>query len=533
LVLPGRDPADGGDRARAGRLGQGADPRRADLQPRRGRGTRAVRGDAAAARAWHGDPVRHPLPRPGVRRVRPDHGAAQRHARGRIHAARAAAGGAGEGDGGARRGTGRRARRPRRHPGRCAGGAGGARPVAPRRPAYGGPAGARGRGGGAGRPARLGPHRTGAAAVRPGSRRRRHAAARGRARGPAPSRRRGGARPGPVPGGAQDRGHRCRTVGARDHRAGPAGPARLVARAAAVPAGRTRPPLRRVAGRAHGRDRDAGGRAVRRQPAEGGAGALAGYPAEAADPGRADPWHRHRRQAGNHGRSGAPGARGHGGAVHVRRARGAHPAGRPHRGAARAAQGGRAARRQRGRPGARPDRGTRLMATTDPDAQAPLPLHRRMLAHPLFWPLLALALLLLGNGLLNPGFLALEWRDGRLYGNLVDIANRAAPLVLVSMGMTLVIAARGLDISVGAVLAIAATVAAWTIGRMTAGGGTGLAPLFAAIGAALATAALCGLWNGVLVVKVGMQPIIATLILMVAGRGVAQLISGGNILTIY
>ena len=173
------------------------------------------------------------------------------------------------------------------------------------------------------------------------------------------------------------------------------------------------------------------------------------------------------------------------------------------------------------------------MADATPTPQAAAPMHRRLLAHPLFWPLLALALLLLGNGLLNPGFLALEWRDGRLYGNLVDIANRAAPLILVSLGMTLVIAVRGLDISVGAVLAIAATVAAWTITRMTAGGGTGLAPLFAAVAAALAAAALCGLWNGVLVVKVGMQPIIATLILMVAGRGVAQLISGGNILTIY
>ena len=61
----------------------------------------------------------------------------------------------------------------------------------------------------------------------------------------------------------------------------------------------------------------------------------------------------------------------------------------------------------------------------------------------------------------------------------------------------------------------------------------GLAPLFAAIAAAMAVGALCGLWNGVLVVKVGMQPIIATLILMVAGRGVAQLISDGQILTIY
>jgi simple sugar transport system permease protein len=170
------------------------------------------------------------------------------------------------------------------------------------------------------------------------------------------------------------------------------------------------------------------------------------------------------------------------------------------------------------------------------DATSPLPppsIMRRAFGHPLAWPLLALILLLIGNGLFNPGFLSLEWRDGRLYGNLVDIANRAAPLILVSLGMTLVIAVRGLDISVGAVLAIAATVAAWTITRMTAGGATGLAPLLAAVAAALAAAAVCGLWNGLLVVKVGMQPIIATLILMVAGRGIAQLVSDGQILTIY
>lgn len=173
------------------------------------------------------------------------------------------------------------------------------------------------------------------------------------------------------------------------------------------------------------------------------------------------------------------------------------------------------------------------MQTPSSPPQARAPLVQRMLSHPLFWPLLALFLLLLGNGLANPGFLALEWRDGRLYGNLVDIGNRAAPLVLVSLGMTLVIAVRGLDISVGAVLAIAAMVAAWTIGRTTAGGDAGLLPLWAAIAAALGVAALCGLWNGLLVVRAGMQPIIATLILMVAGRGVAQLIGDGQILTIY
>jgi galactofuranose transport system permease protein len=155
---------------------------------------------------------------------------------------------------------------------------------------------------------------------------------------------------------------------------------------------------------------------------------------------------------------------------------------------------------------------------------------RACLAHPLLWSLLTLALLLAGNGLLNPGFLALQWRDGHLYGSLVDIAHRAAPLALASLGMTLVVAVRGLDISVGAVLAIAATVAAWTIGHVRP---DGLLPLVLAVGAALATGALCGLWNGLLVVGAGVQPIVATLILMVAGRGVAQLISGGQILTLY
>ena len=51
--------------------------------------------------------------------------------------------------------------------------------------------------------------------------------------------------------------------------------------------------------------------------------------------------------------------------------------------------------------------------------------------------------------------------------------------------------------------------------------------------AALAVAALCGLFNGLLVAVVGIQPIIATLILMVGGRGIAQLITGGQIITIY
>jgi ribose/xylose/arabinose/galactoside ABC-type transport system permease subunit len=160
---------------------------------------------------------------------------------------------------------------------------------------------------------------------------------------------------------------------------------------------------------------------------------------------------------------------------------------------------------------------------------------KRFTQHMLFWPVAALALLLVASSVFNPSFLALTWRDGHLYGSVIDILNRAAPLMVVSLGMTLVIAVRGLDISVGAVVAISAAVAALMIGGSFSATGEvqSAHPLWAALAAALAVAAACGLWNGLLVVKAGMQPIVATLILMVAGRGIAQLLTGGQIITVY
>jgi len=109
--------------------------------------------------------------------------------------------------------------------------------------------------------------------------------------------------------------------------------------------------------------------------------------------------------------------------------------------------------------------------------------------------------------------------------------------MIISMGLTLVIATHGIDVSVGAVVAISAAVAATLIGgQLVISGGmqdVSRYPLPLVILAALAVAALCGMWNGLLVSYVGMQPIIATLILMVTGRGVAQLITSGQIITIY
>jgi galactofuranose transport system permease protein len=158
--------------------------------------------------------------------------------------------------------------------------------------------------------------------------------------------------------------------------------------------------------------------------------------------------------------------------------------------------------------------------------------------HRLFWPVATLVLLLAMNAGFSPSFMHIEWRDGHLYGSLVDILKSASPLILVSLGMTLVIATRGIDISVGATVAISAAVAAWMIGGslvVVDGVATHVSryPMWAAVLAALFVALACGAWNGLLVSVIGMQPIIATLILMVAGRGIAQLVTGGQIITVY
>ncbi len=163
---------------------------------------------------------------------------------------------------------------------------------------------------------------------------------------------------------------------------------------------------------------------------------------------------------------------------------------------------------------------------------------QRLRAHPLVWPLVTLVLILAVNASLNPGFWVLQWRDGHLFGSTIDILNRAAPLMLVALGMTLVIATRGIDISVGAVVAISASVAALMIGgKLVIAHGVPVHvsnyPMPLAIACALLAALACGLWNGLLVAKIGLQPIIATLILMVAGRGIAQLLTGGQIVTVY
>jgi ribose/xylose/arabinose/galactoside ABC-type transport system permease subunit len=150
--------------------------------------------------------------------------------------------------------------------------------------------------------------------------------------------------------------------------------------------------------------------------------------------------------------------------------------------------------------------------------------------HRLFWPLAALLALLAANVLFTSSFLSIRMQDGHLYGTLIDILRFGAPLMIVALGMTIVIATGGIDLSVGAVVAISGALACLIISRLDDQASTGAVLL--AVAAALGLAMALGLWNGVLVAVIGIQPIIATLVLMVAGRGVAQLITDGQIITI-
>lgn len=137
--------------------------------------------------------------------------------------------------------------------------------------------------------------------------------------------------------------------------------------------------------------------------------------------------------------------------------------------------------------------------------------------------LLTLAALVALVTVFFPDFLRITVSDGRLVGPVMDILKRGAPVALLAIGMTLVIATRGIDLSVGTVMAITGAVAAWAIAN-----GLGLG---AAVALALLAGVAAGAWNGCLVAIVGIQPIVATLILMTSGRGIAQLVTEGRILT--
>lgn len=154
----------------------------------------------------------------------------------------------------------------------------------------------------------------------------------------------------------------------------------------------------------------------------------------------------------------------------------------------------------------------------------------RWMRHRLFLPVFSLVALIVVNAIARPRFIQITVRDGELYGALIDILRNSAPLMLVALGMTVVIATRGIDLSVGAVMAVSGAVALTIIDGSSDPGSVGT--VLVAIVVSVLVALVLGAWNGFLVAVLDIQPIIATLVLMLAGRGVALLITDGFITTV-
>jgi len=147
----------------------------------------------------------------------------------------------------------------------------------------------------------------------------------------------------------------------------------------------------------------------------------------------------------------------------------------------------------------------------------------------LLLPITALIIMLIVNSIITPGFFKVSINNGVLYGFLIDILNRSSELIILAVGMTFVAASsRGTDISVGTVAAVSASLIVRLLGSSY--DGYAMNPALA-ITFGLILGILCGAVNGFLVAGLHIQPMVATLIMYTAGRGIAQLISSTELAT--
>ena len=129
------------------------------------------------------------------------------------------------------------------------------------------------------------------------------------------------------------------------------------------------------------------------------------------------------------------------------------------------------------------------------------------------WAVIAEALILLVCFIIRPDFFSISYQPstGMLYGSLIDIINRSAEITIISMGMTLVIALGGTDLSVGALVAVAGAIALkflrWDVLVYTTPGDYTVCSYFLVLLVPLVVCALMGLFNGFLVSNGGIQHI--------------------------
>lgn len=154
---------------------------------------------------------------------------------------------------------------------------------------------------------------------------------------------------------------------------------------------------------------------------------------------------------------------------------------------------------------------------------------KKLLQSQLAIPIIALTVLVLFNLIRDPAFFSIAIKKNNfgntvLSGNLISILNGASELAILAVGMTLITSAtKGQDISIGAAAAIAGSVFVKILRANT----INVPVILGAIIFACFVATLFCLFNGLLIAKFNIQPMIASLILYTAGRPIAYWINGG------
>lgn len=156
---------------------------------------------------------------------------------------------------------------------------------------------------------------------------------------------------------------------------------------------------------------------------------------------------------------------------------------------------------------------------------------KKLTKQPLFLPIFCMILVLLINLIKSPAFFSISINNGVLYGRLIDILNRGSEIAILAVGQTLVVAvSAGTDISVGSVMSLSACSCCMLLAGYGNNSVSVLAvPMIIGMLFGVLMGGVCGAFNGALVAKLKIQPMVATLILFTAARAIGLLLCNNQI----